>query len=73
MPLNKPRKGDLDWDVSLNSALDYLDAKGAGVTVVAVPATPTSTGSVGQIAVNSTHLHVCVATNTWVRVARAAW
>jgi hypothetical protein len=25
MPLNKPSKGDLDWDISLNAALDYLD------------------------------------------------
>jgi len=27
MPLNKPRRGDLDWDVTLNASLDYLDAK----------------------------------------------
>jgi hypothetical protein len=74
MPLNKPTRGELSWDIKLNAALDYLDAKVLpGVTVVAVPATPTSTGSVGQIAVNTTHLHICVATNTWVRVARAAW
>lgn len=27
MPLNKPRRGDLDWDVTLNASLDYLDNK----------------------------------------------
>lgn len=25
MPLNKPTKGELNWDVNLNAALDYLD------------------------------------------------
>jgi|HubBroStandDraft_1064217.scaffolds.fasta_scaffold03156_6 hypothetical protein len=29
------------------------------------PPTPTSPGSPGQIAFDSTHLWVCVATNTW--------
>jgi hypothetical protein len=27
MPLNKPRRGDLDWDIALNNALEYLDSK----------------------------------------------
>jgi hypothetical protein len=27
MPLNKPSRGDLNWDVSLNTALEYLDGK----------------------------------------------
>lgn len=27
MPLNKPNRGDLDWDVALNASLDYLDTK----------------------------------------------
>ena len=72
MPLSKPTKGQYDWDVTLNTALDYLDGK-ATVSVVAVPATDSSTGSIGQIAYNSTHLYVCVATNTWIRVLRAAF
>lgn len=72
MPLSKPVKGQYDWDVTLNTALDYLDGK-ATVSVVSVPATATSTGSIGQIAYNTTHLYVCVATNTWVKVARASF
>lgn len=72
MPLSKPVKGQYDWDVTLNTALDYLDGK-ATVSVVAVPSTASSTGSIGQIAYNSTHLYVCVATNTWIRVLRAAF
>ena len=27
MPLNKPVRGDLSWDITLNAALDYLDTK----------------------------------------------
>lgn len=72
MPLSKPVKGQYDWDTTLNAALDYLDGK-ATVSVVAVPATASSTGSIGQIAYNTTHLYVCVATNTWIRVLRAAF
>lgn len=34
-----------------------------------VPATVTSTGSPGEIAVNSTHFYVCTAANRWGRVA----
>jgi hypothetical protein len=71
MPIVKPVKGAYDWDVSLNAALDALDAK--TVTVVTVPTTSTSTGVVGNIAYNSTHLFVCVGTNSWIKVARVAF
>lgn len=40
---------------------------------VAVPATATSTGFVGQIAYDATHFYVCTATNVWRRVAIATW
>lgn len=43
MPLIKPADGDLNWDVSLNAALDYLD----GQTTLKSPiANPTFTGTV---------------------------
>jgi hypothetical protein len=41
----------------------------SGITVVAVPAHNNSTGTVGQIAYDSSYLYVCVNTNTWVRSA----
>ena len=44
MPLNKPRKGDLDWDISLNAALDYLDGRVGGPTG---PTGPSVTGPTG--------------------------
>lgn len=40
---------------------------------IAAPATAVSTGTPGQVAYDSTHLYLCVATNSWVRVAMAAW
>ena len=40
MPLVKPADGDVNWDVSLNAALDYLD------TNKAPKASPTFTGTV---------------------------
>ena len=40
--------------------------------VATVPATSTSTGTTGQIAYDSSHLYLCVATNTWVR-ATLTW
>jgi nitrogen fixation/metabolism regulation signal transduction histidine kinase len=38
-----------------------------------VPASSTATGIVGQIAFDTTHLYVCIATNTWVRATLATW
>jgi len=38
-----------------------------------VPATAGATGSEGDIKWNSTHIYVCVATNTWKRVAIATF
>lgn len=40
---------------------------------VAVPASATATGSVGQWAADSSYLYVCIAANTWVRAALATW
>ena len=40
---------------------------------VAVPASATAPGSVGQWAADSTYLYVCIAANTWVRSALTTW
>lgn len=37
------------------------------LTTTSIPATISSTGRAGQVAFDSTHLYVCVATNTWVK------
>lgn len=38
-----------------------------------VPTSATATGSKGQIAADANFLYICTATNTWKRVAIAAW
>lgn len=42
-------------------------------TWVAAPATAASTGTAGQMAYESGFFYICVATNTWQRVAIATW
>jgi hypothetical protein len=37
--------------------------------IVSVPASTTSTGITGQVALNNTDLYICTATNTWRKVA----
>lgn len=39
----------------------------------APPSSATDTGVAGTLAWDSTHLYLCVATNTWIRVALATW
>jgi len=54
MPLNKPRRGDLDWDVALNASLDYLDGK-LGTTGATGPTGPLgATGPTGATGPAST-------------------
>jgi hypothetical protein len=36
---------------------------------VSPPATSTSTGTAGQFSANATYFYICIATNTWRRVA----
>lgn len=43
------------------------------VTLVAAPATASSTGTAGQVAYASGFFYVCVATNTWQRAALVTW
>ena len=43
------------------------------VEVVAAPATPTSTGTAGQLAYDQSHVYVCVETDTWIRINRQNW
>lgn len=42
-------------------------------SVIAVPATITTSGKLGNLAISSTHLYVCTATDTWRRVALSTW
>ena len=46
--------------------------EGTSVTS-AVPATASSTGSIGQMAADSEYVYVCTAPNTWKRASLATW
>jgi hypothetical protein len=70
MSVTKPTIGQANWGTTLNTALDYLDTKLGPVATV--PAHNTSTGTVGQVAYDSSYLYVCIAANTWKRVAWTA-
>lgn len=54
-------------DATQNFELGVLTVVGTA------PAATGSTGTVGQIAADANYLYVCVAANTWKRVAIAAW
>jgi len=41
--------------------------------IAAVPVSPTSPGTAGEIAYNASHLYVCVAENTWRRTGLSTW
>lgn len=74
MAVTKPVRGQANWDVTLNSALDALDARIVTVeTLTSATKTATSTGTKGHMAYDASYLYICVATNTWIRVPRTAW
>jgi len=52
-----------------------LRVQGDGIQIATskTPASSTDTGQAGQIAWDSNYLYICVATNTWKRVALVNW
>lgn len=44
-----------------------------GGTPVSAPANASASGTAGQWAYDSTHIYVCIATNTWCRATIATW
>jgi len=56
----------------LTSAETSLATKTLASTV-SIPTSASSTGTAGQVAVDSSHIYICVATNTWKRVAISTW
>jgi hypothetical protein len=72
LPLHGATSPEAAHPVGMNhdGAMTILDNC---TTLVAVPSTSSSAGSVGQFAVDSGHLYVCTATDTWCRVSIATW
>lgn len=68
------------WGALVNAIFDAIDADlGAADTQLTLalasnaPASAGATGSAGQIAWDADYIYICVATNTWKRVAIATW
>jgi hypothetical protein len=56
----------------LNANFSSLNGK---TELVSAPASATASGVVGQVAIDTTYIYICTATNTWVRapLAFVAW
>jgi hypothetical protein len=46
---------------------------GEGMSFVSPPATPTSAGTLYNLALDSNYLYICIDTNTWTRTAISKW
>jgi hypothetical protein len=61
--------GNLDQgsqQVNLGDVVVYVE-------IAVPPASANSSGEINQIAYDSNYLYVCVATNTWKRIALSSW
>ena len=65
--------GDLTISGGGLSAQNRINADGGLKISSGAPASATSTGTAGQIQWDSNYIYVCVATNTWKRVAISTW
>jgi hypothetical protein len=70
----------VSFDGSTNINIPYANLTGTPTTFTAdrlanttPPATPTSTGTTGEVRYDSSYVYVCVATNTWKRIAFDTW
>lgn len=59
--------------VYVSSTAGWYEISRAGTSWTAPPVTATSSGTSGQVAYDANYFYICVATNTWRRVAIAAW
>ena len=50
-----------------------LNANNIDITSSLTPASAADTGTQGQIAWDANYIYVCIATNTWKRVAITTW
>lgn len=62
--------GDVGTESSASKSLGDISMY---VESVGVPALSTSTGIVNTIAIDTNYLYICVATDTWKRIALSSW
>jgi hypothetical protein len=60
-------------DSNKNTTLSNVALSSITITQSFTPALSTSTGTMGRIAWDTNYFYVCIATNTWKRIALSAW
>jgi len=55
------------------STLQAALAAFSSFTIVSVPVSSSATGSVGQIALDTSYMYVCVADHTWKRISLGSY
>ena len=67
----------IDGNTTIYEALSVQGIINATVSSIRIknqtPASATATGTTGTIVYDSNYIYVCVATNTWKRVAISTW
>lgn len=58
---------------NLGLGASWLTNSTAPLFWTSVPATPTDSGTAGQIAYSNNHLYICISNNTWRRVQLGTW
>ena len=63
------------WIESASSNIGPAGPTGpeGGVDIVEAPASPTSSGTPGDVAFDADYIYICTAPNTWVRANRETW
>jgi hypothetical protein len=63
----------VDNKIAKRFSLNSLSNQLASNKIVSTPAASDSTGNVGEIAYDNTYIYICVATNTWRRIAASTF
>jgi hypothetical protein len=68
-----PIANQCEWDGNLFYLTTSAGTRTTNAAFVAVPSTSGSAGVAGQVAYDASYIYVCVALNSWRRVAIATW
>lgn len=76
-PVETPPGQILEWNgtqwMAVGGASSTLEAATLIEAVAHTPSSSSDTGTTGQFAWDGSFIYICVATNTWQRVATATW
>lgn len=56
-----------------SSVSNFVSSIARNIWVTVPPATSTSTGTLGSLAFDTSSIYVCVAANTWKKIALSDW